>query len=595
MGENRKTLLLILPLIVLASMLLTQQFAPKAAPHSVAALTPVAPPAGATIEAAPTGQATANRADAEVTSTIETDQFLATFTNLNTALKGLTVKGAQYIDDKTGEAQELITTDKEHFYPLGIELGGVSIPPDALWNVRSLEANVIEYRWQNDVWSVLRKWELGDAPYQLWSTVVVTNRAAVAQPVRLSVTTAQYVRREDEKGGMFGRPSPALTHGICHTSEDTERRTREKLVEAGKAGETYGPNILFSSVTNTYFGIVMAPDGVLGQECKLQGSDRGGTADEPDGTLFEARLTYPSVEIAAGQKQTFRTTVYAGPKDTEALQAFGRGAANVIDLGWFSAIAKGLNWLLRGIYKKVGNWGLAIILLTFLVKLALFPLTEKSFSSMAKMRTIKPEMDRINELYADDREKKGAAVMELYRKEGVNPVGGCLPMLLQMPIWFALYQSLSTNLELYHAPFALWWQDLSAPDPYYVLPVALGVLMLLQQKIMPTAAGMDPLQQKMMMYGMPVFITFLMLFLPAGLCLYMVTNSILSLAQQKHLHVRMDKQAAAAALVGNNNTDDSGDNTPNDNTSMDSTSMPKKKNNSKRASSARKKKRNRRG
>ena len=169
----------------------------------------------------------------------------------------------------------------------------------------------------------------------------------------------------------------------------------------------------------------------------------------------------------------------------------------------------------------------------------LFPVTARQMQSMAKMKELKPEMDRINQLYGDDREKKGAAVMELYRKKGVNPMAGCFPMLLQLPIWFSLYASLSSNVELFHAPFALWWQDLSSPDPFFVLPLALGILMFVQQKMSP-ATGMDPVQQKVMLYMMPAMITSFMLFLPAGLGLYMFTNSALSIVQQRVIESRLN-------------------------------------------------------
>jgi YidC/Oxa1 family membrane protein insertase len=161
------------------------------------------------------------------------------------------------------------------------------------------------------------------------------------------------------------------------------------------------------------------------------------------------------------------------------------------------------------------------------------------------MKELKPEMDRINELYADDREKKSAAVMEMYRKKGVNPAAGCFPVLLQFPIWLSLYASLSSNIRLLHAPFALWWRDLSSPDPYFVLPLALGALMFLQQKMAPPA-GSDPLQAKMMLYVMPTMITSFMLFLPAGLCLYMFTNSALSIVQQRVIEARLKQKVSAS-------------------------------------------------
>ena len=212
------------------------------------------------------------------------------------------------------------------------------------------------------------------------------------------------------------------------------------------------------------------------------------------------------------------------------------------------SIAHGLVSLLAFIHDHViGNWGVAIILLTLFVKLVLYPLTAKSFQSIAAMRRLKPAIDEINERYADDREKKGAAMMELYRKHKINPFGGCLPQLLQLPIWWALYTSLSTNVELFKRPFFGHWQDLAAPDPYYVLPIALGVLMWVQQKITPST--MDPAQAKMMLYVMPAMITSFMLFLPAGLCLYMLTNSVLSIGQQRFIEYRLaHKQAAAEAL-----------------------------------------------
>jgi YidC/Oxa1 family membrane protein insertase len=178
------------------------------------------------------------------------------------------------------------------------------------------------------------------------------------------------------------------------------------------------------------------------------------------------------------------------------------------------------------------------------VKLVLYPLTHKQMESMARMKELKPEMDRINELYADDREKKSAAIMEMYRKKGVNPAAGCFPVLLQFPIWLSLYASLSSNIRLLHAPFALWWRDLSSPDPYFVLPLALGALMFVQQKMTPPAGG-DPLQAKMMLYVMPAMITSFMLFLPAGLCLYMFTNSALSIVQQRVIEARLKQKVSA--------------------------------------------------
>ena len=214
-----------------------------------------------------------------------------------------------------------------------------------------------------------------------------------------------------------------------------------------------------------------------------------------------------------------------------------------------------MSWLLRTIYGFIGNWGVAIILLTLLVRVLLLPFVIPQFRNMAKQRALKPEIDKINELYKDDREKKGAAMMELWRKHKVNPLGGCLPVLLQMPIFFALYQTLSTSIELYHAPFAWWWTDLSSPDPMYVLPIILGALMFVQQKLTPVQ--MDATQAKVMLYAMPLMMTFFMLLLPAGLCLYMVTSSAIGITQQRYMYWKMDQETAALAPGSDDPDDDS--------------------------------------
>jgi YidC/Oxa1 family membrane protein insertase len=257
-------------------------------------------------------------------------------------------------------------------------------------------------------------------------------------------------------------------------------------------------------------------------------------------------LRYQEQTLAPGESKTIRTLAYLGPKTPEELSLAGHNLRRAINTGFFTSLADGLTGLLAAIHGFVGNWGIAIILLTFFVKLVLYPLTHKQMASMAKMKELKPEMDRINELYADDREKKGAAVMELYRKKGVNPMAGCFPVVLQLPIWFSLYSSLSSNIRLLNAPFALWWTDLSSPDPYFVLPLALGVLMFVQQKLAPPT-GTDPMQAKMMLYMMPTMITSFMLFLPAGLCLYMFTNSALSIVQQRVIEARLKANVSATA------------------------------------------------
>ncbi|MGB5312891.1 MAG: membrane protein insertase YidC [Polyangiales bacterium] len=565
--KNPPIWLMMLPLIGLGVLLTYQYFAPKPPPPEP---TPAAASASATVTA--TGAAAAEvapsdaaaRADAEQRYELENDRVIASFTNLNTAMVSLKVKGDRYLD-ADGNHHELVTTEKEQYLPLAPELSGVTIPADAVWSVAEATKDRVRFHWAGDGVSVTRTWELAEPPYQLLSAIEVRNDASSSKSIGLGITSAHYVRREAEKGGFFGRPSPALSHGICQYGEETIREDREGLLSEDETRpmqpHSFGPGVEFVALSSVYFAIIAAPEGATAERCDLLSSDRGGTVQDPDGSLFESRLVYAPQQLAPGTTATFRTAVYAGPKDYDALETFGHQATNVIDLGWFSFIARGMSWLLRAIYGFVGNWGFAIVLLTLLVRVLLLPAVIPQFKNMAKQRALKPEIDKINELYKDDREKKGAAMMELWRKHKVNPLGGCLPVLLQMPIFFALYQTLSTSIELYHAPFVLWWTDLSSPDPFYVLPITLGALMFIQQKLTPVQ--MDATQAKVMLYAMPLMMTFFMLLLPTGLCLYMVTSSAVGITQQRYMYWKMDQGPPLLA------TDDDGDDDGDDDQAAD--------------------------
>jgi len=557
MAERKQPpiVLLALPIAVLGVMLGFQYFAPK--PDEAPAQAQNEPePAPAVAGSEPTvtdsendspAPLPADRARARLESQtlyrLEDDRLVAEFTDLNTGLVSLRVKGDRYLDED-GDPFELVTTDKERYFPLQPAFSGVRIPADARWTVVESSDKQLRFRWSGDGVTIDRVWELAPPPYQFRSTTEIRNTGSASRQVGLSVLSAHYVRREDEKGGFFGRPSPALSHGICQLGDETIREDREELLSEDPARplqpQSHGPGVEYVALSSVYFAIIAAPEETAAERCDLLTTDRGGTPKDPDGSLFEATLAYAPVEVAPGAEATFRTAVYAGPKDFDALEQFGHQATNVIDLGWFSFIARGMSWLLRTIYDFVGNWGLAIILLTILVRVLLLPFVVPQFRNMAKQRALKPEIDKINELYKDDREKKGAAMMELWRKNKVNPLGGCLPVLLQMPIFFALYQTLSTSIELYHAPFVWWWTDLSSPDPFYVLPVMLGGLMFIQQKLTPIQ--MDPMQAKVMLYAMPLMMTFFMLLLPTGLCLYMVTSSAIGITQQRYMYWKMDKE-----------------------------------------------------
>jgi len=248
-----------------------------------------------------------------------------------------------------------------------------------------------------------------------------------------------------------------------------------------------------------------------------------------------------NLDIAPGTAAIITQTLYVGPKDQVALAALAENLDLVIDYGWLWWLAQPLFWLLTLIQQLVINWGLAIIALTVVIKLLFFRLSAAGYKSMAKMRTLQPKIQSIRDQYADDKAKQQQATMELWKKEKINPMGGCLPMLIQMPVFLALYWVLLESVELRHAPFILWIEDLSAMDPYFVLPILMGISMWLMQRLNP--APPDPMQAKIMMY-MPIAFTFLMMWFPAGLVLYWLCNNLLSFAQQ-YVVTRQIEQAAA--------------------------------------------------
>ena len=248
----------------------------------------------------------------------------------------------------------------------------------------------------------------------------------------------------------------------------------------------------------------------------------------------------PMQTIDANSTANIEATLWVGPKIQEKMAEVASHLDLTVDYGWLWFIAQPLFKLLLFFQSIVGNWGIAIILITFTVKGALYPLTKAQYTSMAKMRLLQPKIQALRERYGEDRQKVSKAMMEMYKEEKVNPLGGCFPILLQMPIFIALYWSLMESVELRHAPFMLWIQDLSVQDPYYVLPILMGVSMFFIQKMSPTTVQ-DPMQQKIMKV-MPVIFTGFFLFFPAGLVLYWLMSNIVTLTQQTIIFKQFEKQ-----------------------------------------------------
>lgn len=256
------------------------------------------------------------------------------------------------------------------------------------------------------------------------------------------------------------------------------------------------------------------------------------------------------LSLVAGQRQglvgareqiSIPIRAYFGPKVLEQLNTYDEKLEDTLDFGWFAFISLPLLSIIKWLYSFVANYGIAIILLTIFIKILFYPLTKKSAVSMQRMKELQPEMNHIRETFKDDRQRQQQEIMKFMLANKVNPLKGCLPILPQIPVFFAFYRVLSTAIELRHAPFFVWISDLSSADPYYVSPLLLGVCMFLQQKLTPMT-GMDKNQQKIMML-MPIIFTVMMLSLPSGMVIYMLTNTIVSIAQQQWLNKKLAKKS----------------------------------------------------
>jgi YidC/Oxa1 family membrane protein insertase len=404
-------------------------------------------------------------------------------------------------------------------------------------------------------------------PYELAASTTIKNLADHALYHALTVHNDAWHTAKEVKGSMF-RQSPQVTRVECVLEEGKPRRLAETDFDAGKFSdaEHFPTNALdpgdwyqvegkaaFVAISNAYFSHAVAPvSGPSAPVCQLLIEEHKTGDEESNGALYRTRLAYPGVDLAPGATADYAVLAYAGPKERSVLAAAGGGNhrfSELIDLGFFSIIAKVLVAFLLKVHSIIPNWGVAIIILTITARTLLFPLTVPGIKGMIKMRELKPEIDAMNEKFKDDAQAKGLAQMELWRKHNVNPVKGCLPQMASMPVWFALYTTLQTAVELYHIPF-LWLPDLTAADPLYILPFIIGATSFLQQRFMPQQG--DAAQQKMMQYLMPAMFTVFMLFLPAGLGVYMFTNGVLGILQQQAVerHVRRQMKSGGGSGSG---------------------------------------------
>jgi YidC/Oxa1 family membrane protein insertase len=490
------------------------------------------------------------------------DRFHAQLTTRGASLKHYLLTTAKYrkdgkpIDISTTPDQELYQQLRFHFANRLEDSPERQVDPDTMdWSLAKSDGKSCEFSYRDDKVELTRVVKLTPRPYELDVTATITNRADRPLKHALTVHTDAWRYQHEVKAGAF-RQSPLVTQVECIRTDGKIKRLTGADFEPKDFGnkelfpvnsrnpgtwyEDAGPPAV-AAVSNVYFTQSLVPLKAPTKDpvCQAQIQERynpsyGGIDKDPNGgALYRARLAYPAMTLDPGQSATYSLTSYSGPMERSLLAVAAGGnhrLDQLIDLGYFSPIAKILVAFLLKVHGVVGNWGLAIMILTITARTLLFPLTLPSIKGMIKMRELKPELDALNEKFKDDAQAKGLAQMELWRKHNVNPLKGCLPQLASMPVWFALYRTLQTAVELYNIPF-LWFPDLSSADRLYILPFIIGGTSFLQQRLMPPQG--DPAQQKMMQYLMPAMFTVFMLFLPAGLGVYMFTNGVLGILQQQ--------------------------------------------------------------
>jgi YidC/Oxa1 family membrane protein insertase len=330
-------------------------------------------------------------------------------------------------------------------------------------------------------------------------------------------------------------------HGpVLYTEAKKYQKVGFKDIEKGK------PGITTERVSDGWIGMV--EHYFVNAWLPKAGVVRQYYMTKADGDAYIAGLKTPMGEIAPGATAKATMPLFLGPQEQDLLKAAAPGFEYSADFGIIPFLAVPMFWLLKWFHALVGNWGWAIVLVTILIKAVFYPLNAKAGRSMGKMKLVGPKLKEIQERYAGDRTKLNTAMMELYKKEKINPLGGCWPMLIQIPVFIALYGALVAAVELRHAPWIGWITDLSAPDPWYVLPVLYAITAFLQSKIQPPAPGMDPMQQKVLQY-MPVAFAVMFLFFPSGLVLYWTVSNILQIAQQWNINKMLEKEAATVKTL----------------------------------------------
>ncbi len=416
------------------------------------------------------------------------------------------------------------------------------LPADAVWTGKKISDTQVEYEISTDTLEVTKTFTIVPEVYLVKLEVAATVKVPAGKVAHQTLAVSVFARQDPARiEGAKGQGDPRSWVSSTLVGEDIRQTSVNDVIKAPRMEH----GITWSGFEHPYLLAAYAPS----TDAKAP-VDKWTYVEAGAAGLMRTDLEFPAVNLEAGATTiTHKVVGYLGPKNFKTLEAadensgFNTNFRHTVDLGWFAFIGKPLLWLLLEFYAAFGNWGIAIILLTFLVKAATIYWTTKSMRSMKAMASLAPQMKVLQEKYKDDKQRQQVETMALYKTHGVNPIAGCLPILLQMPIWLALYRMLSSAGELYQQPFIGGWiDDLTSTDPFYVLPFILLITMFAQARLTP-ATG-DSMQQKMMQYGMPLMFGVMAFFFPAGLTLYIFTNTVLSALHSVYMN-KFDKQSLA--------------------------------------------------
>jgi YidC/Oxa1 family membrane protein insertase len=535
---------------------------PGAEPTAQAAPAPVEQPAAPAVDATPAQIPEKTFVfDADVAAAMGKASegvkggYHAVISNHGAQLSGFELTG--YVDGKSSTADKAANiqlSNGEHdgagIFAIRSRGGDVKLGADDGYNLVNQTDTSIELARRTSAGVVVtRKYSFDPKRFAFDHELVLKNEGSSRATAEIDVvfSGAERPGERDSGGGMF-MPSSDQLAAVCAAGDERERWTSAELEEP----EKLAGGVRYAAIDRHFFmGAVVMGDGPRTTGCDISGwkqtvKDGGEGLFGVEGLTEEQRkafteqlglalvVHYEPVSLAPGEARTIKHAGYFGPKQLGLLQDMGSGLDENIEFGWFGLLSRPMLWVLVKFYDFFGNFGIAIILLTLLMKLLTFPLTQKSYVSMQQMKTVAPELKKLQEKYKHDRAALGQKQMEMYREKGINPMAGCFPMLVQMPIWFALYRTLWNSVELYQQPFIAGITDLSQPEQllfgFPLLPILVGVLMLGQTMLQPPPQ--DQPQMKYVMWGMPIMFTFFMLQMPSGLSLYMITNSVLTMAQQ---------------------------------------------------------------